>query len=266
MKERVGHMTCASIFTYADHAPATIVLLYSRLTRLTNVFTFQYEKSHSPLAPSASDPYLLPLPEIGLDDLGSSANPHVSHRNPTISAVIFKALKYESPQGSIISGLGQIYLENDVTFYQLSLLTNDLALLECLYAEVQTDFEAELCLPNTVSRLEIAKTPSHIVSDFIVPDGYVDREYEVSSHNASAEEESDDQSRAGLALPHWDMWTISFIWLDNEVYSSMTDLSLITDFHEYLELLHKEIEDKVGLELSSMETLYVKCHDANKAA
>lgn len=263
--ELVGHSSCARTLVVDNHAPATLILLYSRLTGLTNVFTFHYSRSHSKLAPSASDPYLLPLPKDRPEILASKANPHVSHRSSTVSAIILKAVKYESRQGSIPSGLGQDYSENGVVFYQLSLLTKDLALLECLYAEVRNDLMAELCPPNTISRLRVAKTPARITSDFIAPNGYVDRVDEDSVHIASAEEQLDAGIQASLAVLHEDPFTISFKWLDNEIHDALAGAYPTTQFHENLDLLRNKIEDKVASGVPAMETLYVDFDDSKKA-
>ena len=189
-----------------------------------------------------------------------SSHPHGSHR-VRVSAIVLKALKYESPQGSILSGLGQIYFENNIVFYQLSVFTNDLALSECLCVEVQNESEVELCPPNTFSRSGIAKTPARVLNDFIVPDGYVDRDYEDSSLMRTAEKESDAESRANLAVLNDDPCTISFEWLENELCGTLTDASPTPAFHESLELLQNEIEDKVASAIPTMETLYVTFYD-----
>ena len=262
--EQVGRSTSAITLIVADHAPATLVLLYSRLTDLTNVFTFQYTRSHSNLTPSASDPYLLPLPKHE-PDLVSRANGHVSHGSSRISAMVLKAVKYESPQDSIASGPGQIYFENGVVFYQLSLLNNDFALSECLYAEMQNEVEAEVRPPDTVSRLELAKTPAHIVSAFIVPDGYSYQDYEDSPHNSTAEEESGAESHLSLAVVHKDPCTISFEWLENEIQSTLASASPSTGFYESLEFLLNELEDRFTSGVSTMETLYVELDHPMKA-
>lgn len=212
----------------------------------------------SNLAPSASDPYLLPDFNEGPNVLASSANLYGSYGSSNISTIFLRAVKYESPQGSILSGPGQIYFENDVTFYQLSLLTNDLALSECLYAEVQDGLRSELCPPNTISRLEIAKTPAKVLSDFVVPNGYVDRDYEDSSHNGAAEKESDAESRTSLAVQNDDPYTISFEWLEKEIYGTPTDAYPTKPFHECLDFLQNEIEEKIASGVPTIETLYVK--------
>lgn len=235
----------------------TLVLLYSRLTGLTNVFTFQHSKSYSNLAQSSSDPYLLPLPNDGPDVLAPRTNPYGSHRNSRVTAVTLKAMKYESPWGSIPSGLGQSYFERDVAFYQLSLLTNDLALSECLYAELPKEFKTELCPPNTISRLEIAKTPAKVLSDFIVPNGYLDRDVEDLPHDGTADEGSDTDSKASLAVLDEDPCTINFEWVENEIRGTLTSTSPTTAFDRNLELLQNDIEEKVVLGVPTMETLYV---------
>lgn len=264
--EKVSYSVCASTLPTAYRAPATLVLLYSRLTGLINAFTFQYARSSSNTAPSSSDPYLLPLPNEGSDVLALRAKSLGSHRSSRISAIVIKAMNYESPKGSILSGLGKSYFENGVSFYQLSLLTNDLAVSECLYAEVQNGFKAELWPPNTISRLEIAKTPAKVFDDFVVPNGYVDRDYEDLSDNRIAEEESRAESRASLTVLNEDPCTISFEWLSNEIHDTLTDASPTMAFHENLDLLQNVIEDKVASGNPIMETLYVKYYDPKKAS
>ena len=253
MMEEVGNSASASTSAAAYHPPATLVLLHSRSTGLTSVFSFHHKQSYPNLAPSASDPYLLPLPEYQPDLLAPGANPHALIKNFTVSTGILKAIKYESPQGSSIYGLGKTYVDNDVAFYQLSLLTQDFTLLECLYAEVPTDFDAEVRPPEIVSRVEVAKIPAKVISDFIVPNGYVDREYEDSVHNPTAEEESDAESRASLAVLYEDPLTINFEWLEN---GTLTGPPVTIAFHEVLESLQTEIVDKVASGVSIME-LYV---------
>lgn len=256
--EKVGHFACASTLAFTYQDLATLVLLYSRLTGLINAFTFQYARSSSNLAPCASDPYFLSLANNELDIVTSKANFHSSGRSLKISAISLRAVKYDFPQGSTLSGLGQIYFEKNVAFYQLSLITNDLALSESLYAQVPKEFKAEVCAPNTVSRLEITKTPAKILSDFIVPNGYVDRDHEDSPPHRSNEENLDGEIAAGPVVLEHDPWTISFEWLENEIHGTLTGASLTTAFVENLELLQREIEDKVALGVPTMETLCVK--------
>ena len=169
-------------------------------------------------------------------------------------------MRYESPQGSGISGLGKTYVENDVAFYQLRLLSKDLTLLECLYAEVPTGFNAEVRPPDMISRLDIAKTPARIVSDFIVPDGYVDRDHEDSPHNRTADEESDAEDRASLAVLYKDPLTINFEWLEN---GTLTGAPFTVGFHEILEFLQTEIDDKVASRVATLET-YVNFQNPKK--
>ena len=258
MTIEVGHSRCAKTVAVIDYAPATLVLLYSRLTGLTTVFTFQCARSHSNLAPSASDPYLLPLPSDGVDTSSLRASPHVLHRSFRISTMVLKALDFQSPQGSIASGLGQIYCESGVVFYQLSLLTNDLALSECLYVVVPNDFRAEVCPPEIISRSVIAKTPAKIFSDFIVPSGYVDWEYEDLPYIPTAEEELDVESRANLAVHQEDLYTISFEWLESEIQDALTRASPTTGFDQGLDLIQNKIEVQLASAVPTMETLYVE--------
>lgn len=256
--EQVGHYTCARTVAFFNHAPATLVLLYSRLTGLTNVFAFHYATSYSSLAPSASDPYLLPLPHDDPDIFASRANLHISHRNSKISAIVLKLVRFQSPQGSVPSGLGQIYSENGLAFYQLNLLTKNLDMLECLYAEVPNAFKAELHPPRIISRLGIAKTPAHVFDDFIVSNGYVDRDIEDIPDNPTAMEEIDAESRASLAVLHKDPYTISFEWLEHEIHDALTSTSPATEFDENLNSLQIMIEDKVASGVPTVDTLYVE--------
>lgn len=266
MTIEVGHSRWAKTFAIIDYIPATLVLLYSRLTGLTTVFTFQYAGSHSDLAPSASDPYLLPLPNDGLDTSTLGASSYVFHGSSRISAMVLKTLDFQSPQGSIASGLGQIYSESGVVFYQLSLLTNDLALSECLYVVVPNDFEEEICPPKTIGRPVIAKTPAKVFSDFIVPNGYVDWEHEDSLHIPTAEEDPSVRGRASLAVHQEDPYTISFEWLESEIHDASTGASPTVGFDQGLDLIQNKLEVKLASAVATMETLYVEFFGPQKAA
>ena len=267
MTIEVGHSRWAKTYAIINYTPATLVLLYSRLTGLTTVFTFQYARSHSNFAPSASDPYLLPLPNDGLDTSNSlGASPYVFHRSSRISAMVLKTLDFQSPQGSIASGLGQIYSESGIVFYQLSLLTNDLALSECLYVVVPDDFVQEVCPPKTISRPVIAKTPAKVLSDFVVPNGYVDWEYEDSLYIPTAEEDPRVQGRASLAVHQEDPYTISFEWLESEIHDASTGASPTVGFDQGLDLIQNKIVVKLASAVAIMETLYVEFSGPQKAA
>ena len=161
----------------------------------------------------------------------------------------------------MLSGRGKIFYENGVAFYQLSLLTNDLALSECLYAEVHNKFKAELCPPNTIRHSHIAKTPAKTFDSFVVPDGYIDREYEDSPDDRVAEEESDAENRASLVVLNEDPHTISFEWLENEIHDTLNDAFPTVAFGEGLELLRNAIEDQMSSGNMTTETLYVKHYD-----
>ena len=234
------------------------------MTGLTSVFAFHYSRSQSDFAPYASDPYILALPSDEPGIFTSRATSFGSHRSSRISAIILKAIRYESPQGSVLSGPGKIFHENGVAFYQLSLLTNDLALSECLYAEVHDRFKAELCPPNTVRHSHIAKTPSKSFDEFIVPDGYIDRESEASPDDRAADEVSDAENRASLVVPNEDPRTISFEWLENEIHDTLNNAFPTVAFDEGLELLRNAIEDKMSSGNITTESLYVKHCDPTK--
>ena len=213
------------------------------------------------MAPYASDPYILTLPTDEPAIFTSGTTSFGSHRSSRISAIILQAIRYESPQGSVLSGPGKIFHENGVAFYQLSLLTNDLALSECLYAEVHNNFKAELCPPNTVRHSHIAKTPSKTFDQFIVPDGYIDREYEASPDERAADEVSETENRASLVVPNEDPHTISFEWLENEIHDTLNNAFPTVAFDEGLELLRNAIEDKMSSGIMTTESLYVKHYD-----
>ena len=207
--------------------------------------------------PSTSDPYLLRLPSNDSDVPVPRKNAHVSQNSSGISAISLKAVKYESPIGSISSDLGQTHIEKNIVFYQLSLLTNNLTLYECLYADVKHDFTAELRPPELVRRVRVAKSPAKTVDDFIVPDGYVDREDEDLPDISSAEEQSNAESEDNLGSVHEDPYTISFEWLESEIHDRLTDVNLTTNFRDHLDFLLNMIEDSFASGVSTMKLLYV---------
>ena len=146
-----------------------MVVLYSRLTNLSCIFTFRMPQSPPKIPLSISDPYLLTLAGT---EFNSKSHDHQqwSGENPSVSSLELRAAKYEFRRGSTQSGLGAVYRENSTRFYHLSILYNDLSLQKCIYVGQTVTDSGHVVLPVVQYRQKIHKTPLVLSEDaFIVP-------------------------------------------------------------------------------------------------
>lgn len=123
-----------------------MVLLYSRLSALTSVYTFKVSDSPPGHPLSVSDPFLLPLSHVIQD------GPELNQSSPTISrgrflsTLEFTKVKYAAGGESKLGEFG---------FFQLSVLYNDMSLSECLYFGQTTGNSSSTPIP------EIQHYPAH---------------------------------------------------------------------------------------------------------
>ncbi|KAK4693750.1 RNA polymerase I-specific transcription initiation factor RRN6, partial [Lecanoromycetidae sp. Uapishka_2] len=68
---------------------------------------------------------------------------------------------------------GQMYTDNHICFYQLSILFNDLALSETIYAGSKMNFTSTIDPPELRIRKGSVKTPARVSDEFILSDGVV---------------------------------------------------------------------------------------------
>ena len=234
----------------------TKVLLYSRLSGLVTVFTFQYAMSLSKQALSALDPYPLELSMEEKRVLRSDRDAHDPHTDTRISAVELKAVPYDNPDEYMPSGQGQSLVTERVSYYQLSILMHDLTLSERLYAEVDEELSFSIDPPDTRTRRKFSKTPAKVLDDFIVPDLFDDQEYESSEESLESPSAQYDleHGKARSTKPDEDPWTISLGWLEKEVHASLSER--YPSFDECLATLYAMIEERLALEDTPLETLH----------
>lgn len=143
-------------------------MLYSRLTGLVTIFTFEESRSTGRAA-SISDPFLLPLADDENPSYDLGGNHNSSHRNPHISAMVLKPLEYKSQFDSSPTERGKLYVEKGIKFYQLNILYNDLALMERLYAGKAAGINIQVQAPDTRTLVQVSKSSARVIDDFIVP-------------------------------------------------------------------------------------------------
>lgn len=248
----------------ADSEVVTMVILYSRLTALSTVFSFQMSIAPPGIPLSVSDPIYLPLRHEGQDRYNPISSGCVSTKKPSVTTLELNIVKYHALDESVLGGLGYQYREGGVKFYQLTILYNDLSLHQCLYASQLTSDVTQLQLPRIRKLADTHKIPKMVKErGFIVPDrpsleGYQDHILPLVSQehrktNAGAETLRSDE----------DPWTLNFGWLEREISKLSPEPSAAqvlrykpgTPLDECLELIRSAIIEKVTDNTSGAETL-----------
>lgn len=241
---------------------ATMVVLYSRLTSLSTIFTFGMSQSPLSIPLSISDPYLLIL-------AGRESNSkvhdhqHWSGNHPSISSLELRPARYGFQKGSTPSGLGAFYREKSVRFYHLSTLFSDLSLQKCVYVGQAATDSSHISLPVAQYRQEIPKTPMFVLEDgFIVPNrvsakGWEDPNLEPELQIALKKEGGGYQSNTDE-----DPRTLNFEWLERGIQSlltrlstSDTDKSSRTNLDECLEIIQTATENKLNIGTPQLDLL-----------
>lgn len=219
-----------------EHAPAPpeihsvesdsafIVLLYSRLTGLTTVYTFQMSLPPLDLPFSASDPYILGLGDkVNISNKPVTAN-HLT-QGKSISTLVLRTVEYDFRSGSMPSGPGHQYAKDSVRFYQLSTLLNDLSIEHGLYASAPAGRVAPIHPPGLKVRVEPRRSAKVIKDNFIVPNEVLDNKRAVSHTNSLILRNREHMIEEGSTSEEGDPWTINFEWLERHI-QSLTPSSL----------------------------------------
>lgn len=242
MMLQVRHTDYFKVIFNADRLSATTVLLYSRLSGMTTIFNIQHPTSSSGRAISTSDPCLLQL-LIEPEDLKTSEiRCYSSNPKRRISALALRLVPFGFYNAGPPSGLGQLYVENDVTFYQLSIMFNDLSLSECLYWGAGAGLDLEIRPPDTRIQKGIVKTATKVPPDFIVPDGFEDQDSDDNLEETRPQLPTMGASSTLLEIASEDPWTISLEWLEEELHE--VESSNGRAFDEILEHLYDAIGDR----------------------
>lgn len=241
---------------------ATMVILYSRLTALSTVFSFQISTAPPGLPLSGSDPILLPLSREGQDKYIPISSGCNSTKEPAITTVELNIVKFDTLDDSMPPGLGNQYREGGVRFYQLTLLYSDLSLHECLYASQLTSDFTQLRLPSTRGLEKTRRTPTQVIEHgFIVPNRLSYEDYENLTFPPVSQQHKIGKTTAETLPYDEDPWTLNFEWLERKI-SEFSPESLAAQVLEYkpetdecLEMIRSTIVEKVTDNTSGIETL-----------
>jgi hypothetical protein len=175
---------------------------------------------------------------------------------------VLKAVPYDSKDGAVPSGLGKLYIENNIHFHQLSVLSNDLALSESLYAALNTDFSSIVRPPDLRTRREVIKTPINVSDEFVVPNGLLDwglsdskdlgQQFGIHQRTQRSDQEILSESDGFDENP----WTLSFEWLEEGSHELLSEPARTKPFDEVLEFLYTEIENILAIGNPALENLH----------
>lgn len=240
---------------------ATLVILYSRLTSLSTIFTFRMSQSPLRIPMSTSDPYVLTL-KGNEHSYKMHSFPQRSRTNPSIFSLELRPASYEVQKGSSPTGLGAFYREKSVRFYYLSTLYSDLSLQKCLYVSQATANPISVLPPEIHHRQEIFETIKLVSDDgFIIPNrvSAIDREdpdFEPELQMALNKRGEGHQSKT-IDDPQ----TLNFDWLERGIQSLLTRASTPNThlysmgFDECLKSLKITTENKLNTGTSQLNLL-----------
>lgn len=241
---------------------AIMVVLYSRLTSLSTIFTFGISQAPLSIPVSTSDPYLLPL----------TGNEHHSklqklqnwsRKTPSISSLELRSASYIPQKDFTPTESGVMYRENSVRFYYLSILYNDLSLQKCLYVGQATTDPTRVLLSEihfgqtTFGTTTFVSENGFIVANRVSAKSRDDLSSKTEMQIAPNKKKGKYQSKAGE-----DPLTINFEWLERGLHSLLTGtfrpgtrVSSDVSFDECLETLKDETENKLDIGTPQLKLL-----------
>ncbi|KAL8695294.1 MAG: hypothetical protein Q9218_000193 [Villophora microphyllina] len=219
-----------------------LVVLYSRLTGLKTVFTFESGKGISRIVSSAPDPYILPGVTCG------------SQPMPTYATLLLRAVNVEVSDHRSGEHLDTAIEANDISFLKCWTLTGDLSLHECFLAHSSLTSHLSLEASGSLGRRPVAKSTYKIQEDFIVPNGYVQDPLSVRLIYAGRPRSDIPSLRSGQYLPN----SRSQRTINLEGLAQFTSLSPVASIEEILELILDRIHDDFNpnVDARGMVSLY----------
>ncbi len=109
-----------------------LVLIYSHLNKLVTTFHLSLSMELPSIPTVISDPYLFDVPKDFLGSSESLDSASIS-KGLQISALTVVPLEMKTNSRYEVGGLGSLYLDHDVRFFQLLVQLNDLSGRSCLY-------------------------------------------------------------------------------------------------------------------------------------
>lgn len=222
-----------------------MILLYSRFSALTSVYTFKISDSTPGLPFSVSDPFVLPLSQVIQD------SPQLNQSNPTsprgrfLSTLKFTKVKYAAVGKSKFGEFG---------FFQLSVLYNDMSLSECLYFGQTTRNSSSMPIPEIQNYPAHCKAPTRSLGKgFIVPNKIpLNRFNEPKSQGLSSQDDK-YATRGRDSHPKEESRTLNFEIIERKInehlsesttYENSTNSSL-NPLDQCLELIRSLILNQV---------------------
>lgn len=203
-----------------------MLVLYSRLTSLSTIFTFRMPRSPLYISLSVSDPYLLNL-------AAGEYFPHLcghqqwSREFPSLSSIELRVAEYQSRKGSTPSGLGTLYRDQSVKFYYLSTFYSDLSLQRRLYVgQAATDL-AHIHPPVVQSRQDIPKSSMYVSDDdrFVIPNRVSVEDWQDLNLAAGLQTGSENKVRECQPDVNENCRRLNFEWLEQDIQRSLTEFS-----------------------------------------
>ncbi|KAL9104673.1 MAG: hypothetical protein Q9163_000416 [Psora crenata] len=237
--------------------PSADVLVRSQITGLATVFNLKFITKEE-RAISASDPYILQVPHR--QDGAERTIRSLPSIIPRVYSLSLQLLKYGSLYGHPASGIAQMYMNNGVKFFQLSVLYNDLSVSEGLYTRLPGGTQIDLHEPNVKIHARETRTPLRIQDLFITPNGIAHEE----SLRMMYLNSSDATSPQGLLTSSAeDMRTMNFTWLVDNISAIKSGLSnpqvqpgkITGQFERALEIIEENINARISSETAGVESL-----------
>ncbi|MCJ1461715.1 hypothetical protein MMC07_000313 [Pseudocyphellaria aurata] len=239
----------------------TMVILYSRLTALSTIFSFQMSIAPPGFPLSVSDPFLLPLSHEGQEDYIPNSDCG-SNKEPAITALELNTVQYDTLDDSLPPGLGSQYRKCGVKFYQLTIFNNDHSLRDGLCASQLTSDFTPIQLPRT---RYASKTHSEVIGrSFIIPNRLSLENHENLIISRVSQEHKKGTTTAETVYSDEDPWTLNFEWLERKICEisprslavQVSKYNPATPFDKCLELIRSAIVEKMNDSISGIETLY----------
>lgn len=216
---------------------------------------------------SVSDPYQLPLGLAIEPSSQSGKGGDDTQSKLRILALILSGLKYDVSSRFQPSGPGKTYLDEDIRFYQLTTLYNDLSVRESIYARASSSELDNVSAPTAKSFARSVKArPKYVNDDFVVPDGFmVDDSPDIGFRYRAIRHSRNFQRRTRATEGHSDPWTLDFSWLQRSLQkariptvasrSKLGDAPPGLSLEAALEKVSPKIRGRLVLVKASNETL-----------
>ena len=237
------------------------ILLYSRLHGIVIAFTFQHLESSPDQALSVSDPFQVPVLEW-LENQLKPLGDHSRHKCSTllINSIASRTISCGISQEESPSTLVQTDFENGIKFHQLSILSSDLSLIECLCAACAVDTDLDLQLLRLQSCKRLPQIPARAVDDFIVHDGSETENINQPPTQSGASERVDLASQTRSKISMEKNRSLNLEWLGTKIFQSIVESTgkATISFDRVIQDFEDRIKAKDAVKDIVMETLCVQ--------